>query len=92
MTAEVQKLFSAVSPSGLISAVTGLFNRNYAELEQLIPMKRVDDAEANAVPTRVDQIRYEQMLERELDRQLLTQVEREDTDMLDRVRNALYAD
>ena len=91
MTTEVHKFFAAMAPTGLAQAVSGLFQKDHAELEQLVPLRR-DDAAAHEVSNRVDQIRYEQMLERELDRQLLTEVEREDTDMLNRVRNALYAD
>jgi len=39
-----------------------------------------------------DQSRYARLLERELDRDFLTEVEREDSEMLDRVRAALYAE
>lgn len=41
-------------------------------------------------PAKMDQARYARLLDHELDRQLLTEVEREDTDMLNRVRAALY--
>lgn len=40
----------------------------------------------------MDQRRYKRLLDHELDRQLLTEVEREDADILDRVRAALYND
>lgn len=50
------------------------------------------DLSVPARPLNADQSRYERLLEHELDRQLLTEVEREDSDMLDRVRCALYAE
>lgn len=39
-----------------------------------------------------DQERYARILDTELDRDLLSKVEREDSEMLARVRDALYAD
>lgn len=92
MTFAVPKIFSSVRPSDLAEVVSGLFSRHNAELEQLVPLKRPYSETAPEVCKRVDQIRYEQMLEREIDRQLLSEVEREDRETLDRVRAALYAD
>ncbi|WP_281982402.1 hypothetical protein [Thalassorhabdomicrobium marinisediminis] len=42
------------------------------------------------VPQTEDQLRRERLREKELDRQILTEVEQHDTEMLDRVRAALY--
>lgn len=49
-------------------------------------------AQPVAMPDSLDRKRYARLLEHKQDRQLLTEVEREDTDMLDRVRAALYED
>ncbi|WP_375281777.1 hypothetical protein [Pseudooctadecabacter sp.] len=92
MTFAVPKIFASVRPADLAEAVSGLFGRKHAELEQLVPMRRPYSETEPDVSKRVDQIRYEQMLEREVDRQLMSEVEREDRKTLDRVRQALYAD
>lgn len=49
-------------------------------------------AQPVAMPDSLDREHYARLLEHKQDRQLLTEVEREDTDMLDRVRAALYED
>ncbi|WP_296419848.1 cell division protein FtsA [Pseudooctadecabacter sp.] len=92
MTFAVPKFFASVRPADLAETLSGLFSRNQAELEHLVPIKRPYSEAAPEVSRRVDQIRYEQMLEREVDRQLLSEVEREDRETLDRVREALYAE
>ena len=83
------KTFSVPGATHLMDVARGLLGGSSPEIENLIPIQKPKSEE---LPTRPDQIRYEQMLERELDRQLLTEVEREDSDTLDRVRAALYAD
>ncbi len=49
-------------------------------------------ADSADTTSNMDQVRYARLLDHELDRQLLTEVEREDTEMLNRVRAALYAE
>jgi len=61
------------------------------ELEQLEPLRRQNNV-VHLVPSRVDPIGHELGLERDEDRHLLSEVERHDTELLDRVRAALHSD
>ncbi len=80
--------FSFPSFSGVTEIVRGLFARGTeTEVELLEPVRPA--AQPAVAP---DQARYARMLERELDRELMSQVEREDSETLNRVRAALYAD
>lgn len=84
--------FTMPTTAELRGVVAGLFAKPVKDIEMLQPLPATPDPCLEGSDNRVDQIRYEQMLERELDRQLMTEVEREDSDMLSRVRAALYED
>ena len=86
MTIAKPNLFSLPSPSAVIDAVRSYFHTEDAPVAA--PRAVQPEIETDSV----DQARYERLLEHELDRQHLTDVEREDTEMLNRVRDALYAD
>ncbi|MCF2872706.1 hypothetical protein L0664_16670 [Octadecabacter sp. G9-8] len=76
--------FLLPTASTLIDAARRVFQAN-----QDIPAMAAPVAQAVVSD---DHSRYARLLENELDRQHLTDVEREDTDMLNRVRAALYDD
>ena len=84
------KMFSLSMPSAVSDAVRALFSVRDGRTE--IPIATPKLAGPDLDPFHQDRSRYVRVLEKELDRQILTQVEREDTDLLDRVRFALYAD
>ena len=73
------------------SVMSYLRSRFGAPSEDLYVSKpKVDQPQREMDPLLMDRSRYARLLDHELDRQLLTEVEREDTDMLNRVRSALY--
>ncbi|MEL6957913.1 MAG: hypothetical protein AAGL89_03035 [Pseudomonadota bacterium] len=90
------KNFSMPNATELWDAARGLWVKDLPEdnFSMLEPIKRDGDEGHRWSPTpqASDQSRYQRMLEHELDRQLLSEVEREDQDILTRVRDALYAD
>ena len=84
-------MFSLSMPVAVLDAARAMFK---TPDQHARPMSADDvpQARPDIEPLNQDRSRYARLLEKELDRQILTQVEREDTDMLDRVRSALYAD
>jgi hypothetical protein len=73
------------------SVMSFLRSRFGAPIEDLyVPKPKAQQPQREMDPLMVDRSRYARLLDHELDRQLLTEVEREDSDMLDRVRAALY--
>ncbi|MBU2993543.1 hypothetical protein Q4555_13120 [Octadecabacter sp. 1_MG-2023] len=79
-------------PLGVVNAMRSYFTQSDAvdySASELV----VRTASTVSTPDRErsgDRARYERLLEKELDQQHLTAVEREDTEMLSRVRAALY--
>ncbi|MCF2903694.1 hypothetical protein L0666_01725 [Octadecabacter sp. CECT 8868] len=86
------KNISSFMPSGVVNAMRSYFAPteavDYSASE--LSVRASSKVSAPARETSGDRARYERLLEKELDQQHLTAVEREDTDMLDRVRAALY--
>ena len=81
--------FTLSAPGAVISALRGLFAPTASDdLPSAPPLRQQDVVD----PLAQDRARYARLLEKELDRQLLTEVEQEDSDMLNRVRAALYAE
>ena len=85
-----QRLFTVPDISGVLEMVRVRFlPAEVSELQDLpAPVVRAPVT----APVEQESARYQRLLEKELDRQHLTAVEQEDTEMLDRVRAALYAD
>ena len=81
--------FSVPSASAVMNAVRGFVTKPEAAAPAPQPAPTPD---AREQVMSIDQRRYARLLDHELDRQLLTEVEREDSDLLARVRSALYAD
>ena len=90
------KNFAMPSAAQLLDAARGLWAKDFPEdrFSMLEPIKRDEEVGPRWSPTSqaTDQSRYQRLLDYELDRQLLSEVEREDQDILSRVRDALYAD
>ena len=88
MTIAKQRLFSIPSPSAVFESLRAYFS---APVDyDPAPQEKPQSAACKTDPVVIDKSRYARLLEHELDRQLLTDVEREDTEMLNRVRSALY--
>lgn len=85
MTVAKLKMFTLPSPFAVIEAARTYF---HAPQPVATPMACVRDLE----PPIVDCSSYARLLQYQLDHQILTDVERKDTEMLDRVRSALYSD
>ena len=71
-----------------MSFLRGRFGPPAGEL--YVPKPKVQQRQREMDPLMEDRSRYSRLVDHELDRQLLTEVEREDSDMLNRVRAALY--
>lgn len=91
MTIAKPKMYSMPTPSAVIEAARAYFSVP-DQHEAYMPAPKPRAAGPDIDPLLQDRSRYARLLEKELDRQILTDVEREDTDMLNRVRSALYAD
>ncbi|MCW1950466.1 MAG: hypothetical protein KIH44_003765 [Octadecabacter sp.] len=76
------------APSSVMSFLRTRFGAPTEDL--YVPKPKVEQPQRDMDPLMMDRSRYARLLDHELDRQLLTQVEREDSDMLNRVRSALY--
>ena len=73
------------------SVMTFLRSRFGAPIEEMyVPKPKVQQPQREMDPLLMDRSRYARLLDRELSRQMLTDVEREDSDALNRVRSALY--
>ena len=83
------KSFSMPAASQVIEVLRGFLNK--PEPDAPITQDQPEPVATEQVLS-VDQERYARLLDHELDRQLLTEVEREDSEMLARVRSALYAE
>ena len=90
MTIAKPKMFSFAKTGAVINAARALLNAAEAPLPRA-PIATPQPAGPDIDPFHQDRSRYARLLEKELDRRILTQVEREDTDTLNRVRSALYA-
>lgn len=88
MTIAKLNLFSVASASGLIENARNFFASKAVSEEPI----RAPRQQMLQIEEPTDQSRYARLLQNELDREHLTAVEREDTEMLDRVRAALYQD
>lgn len=89
MTATKQISTSFLTLTAVLSAVRNRF----APVEQAeAPRVPEQTPVETLVHDKMDKARYERILDHELERHIFTQVEREDSDMLNRVREALYAD
>ena len=89
MTFAKPNLFALpVIDSVLRRARSVFFSPEFPEVRPLPPQR--DVAAPPLVPPTEDQLRQERLREKEQDRQILTEVEQHDTEMLDRVRAALY--
>lgn len=84
------KEFAASTAVEMRSVFAGIFH-GADDLDRLEPKNVEAEVTVDATSRRPDRSQYEQMLERELDRQILSVVEQEDIDMIDRVRSALYS-
>jgi hypothetical protein len=91
MTIAKPKMFSLPTPSVVMGLARTFFTAPDTQVPS-VPMSKPQPAGPDIHPFHQDRSRYARLLERELDRQVLTEVEREDTDMLNRVRSAMYAD
>ena len=83
------KSFSMPAASQVIEVLRGFLNKS--DPDAPITQDQPEPVATKQVLS-VDQERYARLLDHELDRRLLTEVEREDSEMLARVRSALYAD
>lgn len=92
MTIAKPRFFSLPSPSEVLDLVRARFGAQEQVGAVSAPQAKSVPGEQHIEPSDKDHSRYARLLEKELDRQHLSAVEREDSAMLSRVRSALYED
>lgn len=91
MTIATPKFFNLPMPSGVMDAVRAFFAKAEQDIVEPQPRAPEQSHAPKIEPVEQEHSSYARLLEKELVQRHLTDVEREDTDMLVRIRSALYA-